>query len=77
VSYGAFTFAFCQALRKAREEKLEPTFNGLVKLTLEKIHRLGYRQTPEILGPAEVIGKPMPLVPKPGRRASKKTKAKE
>jgi hypothetical protein len=76
VSYGAFTFAFCQVLRQARVDKRQPSFAQLVKLTLEKIQRMGYPQSPEILGPDDVLKTPIPLVPKPPKRPAKRTKKK-
>jgi pimeloyl-ACP methyl ester carboxylesterase len=68
VSYGAFSYAFCQTLRTARIDRKQPSFEELVRSTRRKMHRLGYPQTPEILGPKEVLRQPIPLVPPPGRR---------
>jgi hypothetical protein len=51
VAYGAFTYAFCQALRQARERGQSLTWQELVELVRDRLHRLSYRQTPEVLGP--------------------------
>ncbi|HEV7274721.1 MAG TPA: caspase family protein [Devosiaceae bacterium] len=47
-SYGAFTFCLTSILR----QEVELTFERLVTLARERLKRLGYRQTPQILGPS-------------------------
>ena len=46
-SYGAFTFCLTSILRQEKGV----TFDQLVKLSRERLTRLGYQQTPQILGP--------------------------
>jgi uncharacterized caspase-like protein len=50
-SYGAFTFAICQELRRRRRI----TFQRLVEVTRDKLADLGYEQRPQILGPREIL----------------------
>lgn len=55
VSYGAFTYSLVQALREARQDGKQPTYAALAKLATRKLKRIGYPQTPSILGaPAQL-----------------------
>jgi metacaspase-1 len=56
-SYGAFTFCLTSILRQ--EKGL--TFRRLVDLARERLARLGYEQTPQILGPSSYIDAPVPF----------------
>ena len=55
-SYGAFTFALCKNLRKARRI----SFKRLVEETTRELARLGYQQTPQILGPSRIVRSRVP-----------------
>ena len=55
-SFGAFTFAMCQELRKRRRI----TFKRLVEVTAAKLADLGYKQRPQILGPKAVVDATVP-----------------
>jgi hypothetical protein len=50
-SYGAFTYALASRLR--RYERI--TFERLVSETREQLADLKYQQTPQILGPSELL----------------------
>lgn len=56
-SYGAFTFCLTSILRK----KKKITFRRLVELATEQLERLGYRQKPQILGPAIYLDAKVPF----------------
>lgn len=66
-SHGAFTYALNQTLR--RHWKSGPTKNetanilALVRDVRDKLKRLGYDQTPEVLGPTEVLRTELPYMP--------------
>ena len=55
-SYGAFTYSLAKNLR-ARPRS---TFNEVVTRTADTLKNLGYRQIPQIIGPASVVNKPIP-----------------
>ncbi len=55
-SYGAFTFALCQELRRRKRI----TFERLVAVTRETLAGLGYAQQPQILGPGAIVGARVP-----------------
>ena len=55
-SYGAFTFSLIKSLR----HRPRSTFKGLVTHTATTLKDLRYDQTPQIVGPAEVIGTQVP-----------------
>jgi hypothetical protein len=55
-SYGAFTFAICQELRRRKRI----TFKRLVEVTGDKLAELGYKQKPQILGPQEIMNARVP-----------------
>jgi metacaspase-1 len=55
-SYGAFTFAFCQELRRRKRI----TFKRLVEVTGAILGDLGYEQQPQILGPNAIMSSRVP-----------------
>lgn len=55
-SYGAFTYALCQELRRGKRV----TFGDLVAVTKTTLAELGYQQTPQILGPKVIVGARVP-----------------
>ncbi len=67
-SYGAFTFSLAKALR----EKPASNFVSAVTTAGKTLKSLGYKQQPQILGPAAVVRKRIPGVAsktkKPRRR---------
>lgn len=56
-SYGAFTFCFTSILRQ--EKKV--TYKGLVELAGKRLEKLGYPQTPQILGPDVYMNAEVPF----------------
>lgn len=56
-SFGAFTYCLTKLLR----EKKNLTFESLVEHTAERLRKLGYEQTPDILGPTALISAPIPF----------------
>jgi hypothetical protein len=67
-SYGAFTFSFAKVLREARGAQRNPNFRTLTRLTTDRLKALGYKQTPSLVGPGPLLGKPIPWVKPQGRR---------
>lgn len=55
-SYGAFTFALSKRLRA----RGTIAFRDLVEQTRDELRELGYRQTPQILGPSEILASTVP-----------------
>jgi hypothetical protein len=55
-SYGAFTYAICQALRKYKRI----TFKRLVEATTATLADLEYEQQPQILGPKVILNATVP-----------------
>ncbi len=51
-SYGAFTFCMIKNLRR----RSRSTFKGIVARTAGTLKDLGYDQTPQVVGPSDVIG---------------------
>ncbi|PYN90944.1 MAG: hypothetical protein DMD87_00165 [Candidatus Rokuibacteriota bacterium] len=46
-------------------------FRTLVQLTAERLRRLDYEQTPALVGPSRLLGRPVPWVrERPRRRAA-------
>ena len=66
-SYGAFTFSLAKVLREGRTRGRNTNFRALTKLTADRLKALGYKQTPSLVGPGPILGKPIPWV-KPQRR---------
>lgn len=67
-SYGAFTFALAKILRETRKKGTNPNFRTLTKLTADRLKLLGYNQTPCLIGPGSLLGKPIPWVKATKRR---------
>ena len=67
-SYGAFTFALAKILRETRKKGTNPNFRTLTKLTADRLKLLGYKQTPALVGPGSLLGKPIPWVKATKRR---------
>jgi hypothetical protein len=55
-SYGAFTFCLASILR----ERKSISFSGLVEATTARLAELQYGQTPQILGPTQVVNARVP-----------------
>jgi len=66
-SYGAFTFSLAKVLRETRIKGSNPNFRTLTKLTAARLKALGYKQTPCLVGPGPLLGKPIPWA-KPMKR---------
>lgn len=63
-SYGAYTYSLAAVLRRLRKvEKKNPTFVDLTELVEAQLRKLEYGQTPCLLGPAAIIGQPIPWSP--------------
>ncbi len=68
-SYGAFTFTLAKVLRAARARERNPNFHTLVSATAERLTTLGYDQTPSLVGPQQILRRPVPWVkPRPRGR---------
>lgn len=59
-SYGAFTYAMTDLLRQNRLRKRAISFDRLIKDVSQKLRRLGYDQTPQLIGPKVWKSKPIP-----------------
>ena len=66
-AYGAFTYSLVKLLRDTRRRRRNPSFITLVNQTADRLKDLGYRQTPALVGPRPLLGKPIPWT-KPTRR---------
>jgi len=58
-AYGAFTFSLVRVLRDPRRRGA-PTFTNLAKQTADRLQKLGYQQTPALVGPRPLLGKAIP-----------------
>lgn len=69
ISYGAFTYALAKTLRS------EPaaSFATLIARTSATLTRLGYEQTPQLVGPAKILKHPVPGGPAEQAAPRKKT----
>ena len=68
-SYGAFTFSLAKVLRQSRTGGRNPNFHTLVASTAQRLEILGYDQTPSLVGPKRILGRPVPWVkPRAGSR---------
>lgn len=56
-SYGAFTFCLTSILRTEKDI----TYADLVERSSERLKRLGYKQTPQILGPSKYLNAKVPF----------------
>lgn len=67
-SYGAFTYSLAKVLRESRDRGDNPSFRTLVRLTAARLRELDYEQTPALVGPRNLLGRPIPWVGGRGRR---------
>jgi hypothetical protein len=67
-SYGAFTFSLAKVLRETRGAGRNPNFQTLVAMTAARLDVLGYDQTPALVGPKSVLGRPIPWIKPRARR---------
>ena len=70
ISYGAFTYALAKNLRK----QPAASFSSLLASTSATLTKLGYEQTPQLLGPSKILKLPVPAGPvqKPKKTRTKK-----
>ena len=59
-SYGAFTYSLAKELRRSRQAQRNPSFRSLVGLTTRRLRALQYEQTPVLVGPRTLLGRPVP-----------------
>ncbi|MDQ6734825.1 MAG: caspase family protein [Nitrospirota bacterium] len=59
-SYGAFTFSLAKVLHEDRAMGKNPTFHTLLRLTGKRLEDLQYEQTPCLVGPKQVLTRPIP-----------------
>lgn len=59
-SYGAYTFCMAQVLRESRGHRKNLSFEQLSARATEKLHRLKYKQTPNLVGAKDRISKKLP-----------------
>ena len=71
-AYGAFTYSMTRMLREIELQSREPpSFRQLVAATKAQLGRLGYEQTPQLVGPRRRLGEKVPGTPlRRVRRAS-------
>jgi len=67
-SYGAFTFCMIKNLRR----RSRSTFKGIVARTAGTLKDLGYDQTPQVVGPSDVIGTQIPGGKAPASRTRRR-----
>ncbi len=67
-AYGAFTFCLVKLLRDTRRRGRNPSFTALIGQTAGRLEDLGYKQTPNLVGPKPLLGKPIPWMKPPRRR---------
>jgi metacaspase-1 len=59
-SYGAFTYSLAKELRRSRQSQRNPSFRSLLRLTTRRLQALRYEQTPSLVGPRALLGRPIP-----------------
>ena len=64
-SYGAFTYSLAKELRRSRQGQRNPSFRTLVGLTTRRLRALQYEQTPLLVGPRALLGRPVPWTTSP------------
>jgi metacaspase-1 len=64
-SYGAFTYSLAKELRRSRQSRRNPSFRRLMELTTRRLHALNYGQTPSLVGPTNLLGRPIPWDTRP------------
>ena len=67
-SYGAFTYSITQALR----DNPKITFRALAGKAAGVLQKLGYDQTPQLIGPDHILSHDVPGSPSKSKRKSKK-----
>jgi len=67
-SYGAFTYSLAKALRESRSAGRNPSFRTLAQLTASRLRALDYDQTPALVGPRRLLGRPIPWARPRSRR---------
>jgi hypothetical protein len=58
-SYGAYTYCMAKVLRENRVRGANPSFDQLNSLVTEKLHRLKYNQTPDLVGAKDRLAAPL------------------
>jgi hypothetical protein len=80
MSYGAYTFCMAKVLREHRSRGVPLSFKKLNELVTQKLHRLKYNQTPDLVGAKERLTKSLPWGTGRGSAAksvsAKRTRAK-
>jgi hypothetical protein len=79
-SYGAYTFCMAQVLRESRGRGVNLSFDQLSAQVTQKLHRLKYNQTPDLVGAKDRVTAELPWGPAkdagaggaPAKRASVK-----
>jgi hypothetical protein len=59
-SYGAYTYCMAQVLRDSRAKGVNLSFNQLSELVTQKLHRLKYNQTPNLVGAKDRLSALLP-----------------
>jgi hypothetical protein len=59
-SYGAYTYCMAKVLRENRARGVNLSFDQLNALVRDKLHRLKYNQTPDLIGASERLAGPLP-----------------
>jgi len=59
-SYGAYTFCMAQVLRESRAHGVNLSFAELSERVTQKLHRLKYNQTPELVGAKDRVTAKLP-----------------
>ena len=60
ISYGAFTYSLASNLRRHQSGDRVPTFAQLLAETAQTLKKLHYDQHPVLVGPDEIVKKPIP-----------------
>jgi hypothetical protein len=59
-SYGAYTYCMAKVLRENRAHGINLSFHQLNELVTQKLHRLKYNQTPDLIGAKGRLDDPVP-----------------
>lgn len=59
-SYGAYTFCMAKVLREHRAHGVNLSFHELNEHVTQKLHRLKYNQTPNLVGAKDILKQPLP-----------------
>lgn len=59
-SYGAYTFCMAKVLREHRDHGVNLSFHELNEHVTQKLHRLKYNQTPNLVGAKDILKQPLP-----------------